>query len=72
MKEIEEAYLEYWKYVKDKVDTNGWTYSKEVPHLLDYYFEHNTKKEIEFEKSYIGKWRGTRWRPKSLNHLNNI
>ena len=59
----------YWKYVKDVIDKDGWVYSKEVNHLLDYYFEVNTGKEIEFEKMYKheGDWRGARWRPKSIS-----
>ena len=24
----------YWEYVKDVIDENGWIYSKEVPHLF--------------------------------------
>lgn len=64
--EIKEAYVQYWDTVKNFVDENGWVYSKESPHILDYYFEVNTGKSIEFQKSYEGKWRGTRWRPKEL------
>lgn len=73
MEEIEKAYGIYWKFVKDSVDKNGWTYSKDVSHILDAYYEHNTEKEIEFQKhyEYTGPWRGYRWRPKDLAHLNN-
>lgn len=68
MENIEEAYGEqYWPHVKEKVDEEGWTYSKDVPHLLDYYFEVNTQREIEFQKHYEGPWRGYRWRPKTLS-----
>jgi hypothetical protein len=66
---FEEHYLQYWDIVKDVVDENGWVYSKETPHLLDAYFESNTGKEIEFEKSYQDPWKGTRWRPKSLSNV---
>ena len=61
-------FLQYWDYVKDVIDDDGWVYSKEVPYLLDFYFESNTGKKIEFEKmyKYEGKWRGSRWRPKSI------
>ena len=58
----------YWEYVKDVIDENGWIYSKEVPHLLDSYFETNTNIKIDFEKSYEyeGSYRGYRWRPSSI------
>lgn len=62
-----QSYDQYWDIVKDSVDKDGWTYSKEVPHLTDYYFEGNTGKKIEFEKSYDGEWRGYRWRPIELS-----
>lgn len=60
--------FDYWDYVKDVIDDDGWIYSKEVPYLLDAYFESNTGEKIEFQKmyKYEGKWRGYRWRPKSL------
>ena len=65
MKEkFEKHFLQYWDYVKNVVDNDGWVYSKEVPHLLDYYFEVNTGKDIEFQKYYDGT--GSRWRPKSI------
>jgi hypothetical protein len=71
---FEVAYAQYWEIVKDNVDEDGWVYVKEVPHMLDAYFEHNTGKQIEFQKSF-GKsgenpnWltRGSRWRPIELN-----
>lgn len=66
MNDFSEHYGEYWKYVVSSVDEEGWTYSKDVPHLLDYYFEANTHKEIDFQKNYQGQWRGYRWRPKSI------
>lgn len=72
--EIQQAYGEYWIHVKDVVDNEGWTYTKDVTNMLDAYFEHNTGNEIEFQKSF-GKsgdnpnWltRGSRWRPKVLS-----
>lgn len=57
----------YWDIVKDIIDEDGWVYSKNSPHILDYYFSQNTGKEIEFQKSYDGEWKGTRWRPKELS-----
>lgn len=65
-------FLQYWEYVENVIDDDGWVYSKEVPYLLDAYFESNTNKEIEFEKSYDGEWRGYRWRPKTIKENNNI
>jgi hypothetical protein len=65
--DFESHFLQYWDYVKDVIDDDGWVYSKDVPYLLDAYFEHNTEKEIQFEKHYEGEWRGYRWRPKSIN-----
>ncbi len=59
---------QYWDMVKDVIDnTEGWIYSNDVPHILDYYFEANTGKEIEFQKIYDGEYRGYRWRPKSIS-----
>jgi hypothetical protein len=66
---IEAAYADYWNHVKDSVDEQGWAYNNELPHLIDYYFDRNTGKEIDFEKHYEGKWRGVRWRPKELAEL---
>lgn len=68
LRKFEPHFLQYWSYVKDLIGNDGWIYSKEVPYLLDYYFEQNTGKEIQFEKSYEyeGAWRGYRWRPKSI------
>ena len=60
-------FLQYWDMVKDVVDKDGWVYAKEVPFLLDAYFESNTEREIDFENHYEGEWRGYRWRPKSIN-----
>ena len=68
------AYAEYWDMVKDIIDEEGWVYTKEAPHMLDAYFEGNTGKPIEFQKSF-GKsgdnphWltRGSRWRPSELS-----
>lgn len=67
LEDIKQANTEqYWDLVKDVVDENGWTYSKEVVYLLDSYFEHNTDKSIEFEKRYPGPYRGYRWKPLEL------
>jgi len=68
------AYYQYWDMVKDIIDEEGWVYTKEAPHMLDYYFEHNTGESIEFQKSF-GKsgdnphWltKGSRWRPSELS-----
>lgn len=76
---IKKSYGEYYKYVENHVDEEGWTYVKDVAHLLDSYYEHNTGKDIEYQKSH-GKsgsnpnWetRGARWRPKEISeYLNN-
>lgn len=66
--DFEPHFLQYWDHVKNVVDEEGWVYSKEVPYLLDAYFEHNTGQTIEFQKmyEYTGSWRGSRWRPKSI------
>ena len=64
---IKTLYEQYWPYVEKSVDDAGWTYAKEVPYLLDTYFEANTGKPIEIQKSYEGEWRGYRWRPKELS-----
>lgn len=76
--EIEQSYGEYWDKVKDVVDSEGWVYSKEVVNMLDAYFEHNTGKDIEFQKSFGASgdnpnWltKGSRWRPKELSKLFN-
>jgi hypothetical protein len=69
IEQIEKAYDSYWDFVKNSVDEQGWAYSKDLPHILDYYFEANTGKAIDFEKSYEGEWRGSRWRPKELKYL---
>ena len=71
---FQSAYAEYWDMVKDIIDEEGWVYTKEASHLLDTYFEANTGKPIEFQKSF-GKsgdnphWltRGSRWRPIELS-----
>jgi hypothetical protein len=59
----------YWDYIKDVIDDEGWVYTKEVPHLLDAYFEMNTGTPIDFEKSYAGEWKGPRWRPKAISEM---
>ncbi len=71
---FQSAYAQYWDMVKDIIDEDGWVYTKEAPHLLDAYFEANTGKPIEFQKSF-GKsgdnpnWltRGSRWRPSEMS-----
>ena len=68
---IKEAYLHYWDKVKDSVDADGWVYVRELPHMLDFYFEQNTGCDIEYEKSYKdGHIRGPRWRPTSIGQNN--
>ena len=71
---FEAVYGQYWEMVKDSVDENGWVYTKEVPNMLDAYFEGNTGKPIEFQKSFGASgenphWltKGSRWRPKELS-----
>ena len=71
---FQSAYAQYWDMVKDIIDEEGWVYTKEAPHMLDAYFENNTGKSIEFQKSF-GKsgnnphWltKGSRWRPSELS-----
>lgn len=74
MEKIQTAYAQYWDQVKSFVDEDGWVYTKEVPHMLDFYFEANTGKKIEFQKSdgpsgdnphWLTK--GSRWRPIELS-----
>ena len=71
---FQSAYAQYWDMVKDVVDSDGWVYSKELPNILDAYFEGNTGKPIEFQKSFGPSgdnphWltKGSRWRPKELS-----
>lgn len=68
------AYGQYWDMVKNFVDEEGWVYTKEVPNMLDAYFEANTGNPIEFQKSFGASgdnphWltKGSRWRPKELS-----
>jgi hypothetical protein len=68
------AYEPYWDKVKDIIDEDGWVYTKEAPYMLDAYFEHNTGKPIEFQKSSGASgdnphWltKGSRWRPYELS-----
>ena len=71
---FQSAYAQYWDMVKDIIDEDGWIYTREAPYMLDAYFESNTGKSIEFQKSF-GKsgdnpnWltRGSRWRPSELS-----
>lgn len=72
---MEEHFKQYWDYVKDVVDENGWVHSKDVTYLLDAYFEANTNIKIQFEKHYDGDvtesgYRGYRWRPITLKKNN--
>ena len=72
-----EHYAQYWDMVKDIIDEDGWVYTKDAPHMLDAYFESNTGKPIDFQKSFSflsgdnPNWlsRGARWRPKSISLL---
>lgn len=66
---IQKAYGEYWDTVKNEVDENDWAYNNNLPHLIDCYFGGNIGKEIDFEKSYEGPWKGCRWRLKELSDL---
>ncbi len=68
---IESSYKNYWDKVKHAVDENGWAYNNELPHMIDGYFEMNTNEPIQYQKNYEGVWRGCRWRPKTLSHLND-
>lgn len=68
-----EYYGEFWDIVENLVDEEGWVYVKEVPHLLDAYFENSTGKDIEYQKSFGPSgdnphWltKGARWRPKEI------
>lgn len=72
---FESAYGIYWDKVKDFIDKDGWVYTKDVPNMLDSYYEHNTGNTIEFQKSFGASgdnphWltKGSRWRPKSLSN----
>lgn len=73
---IKESYGDFWDSVKHSADVNGWVYTKDLPNMLDFYFEANIKKEIEFQKSFGASGenenyltRGSRWRPKELSAL---
>lgn len=75
---FKECYAQYWETVKDFIDEDGWVYTKEVNHMLDFYFENNTGTPIEFQKSFGASgdnphWltRGSRWRPKILKEKLN-
>lgn len=68
-------FLDYWESVKNVIDEDGWVYTKDVPNMLDAYFENNTGKSIEFQKSFGPSgdnphWltKGSRWRPKSITN----
>lgn len=70
---FKEHYKEFWDKVKHSIDENGWVYCKDLPNIMDAYFEGNTGEEIEFQKSFgpsgeNENWltRGARWRPKSI------
>lgn len=67
---IKNAYEQYWEHVENHVDDEGWVYTRDVPHMLDAYFEHNTGKSIEFQKTFglsgdnpHFTTKGSRWRP---------
>ena len=67
---IKNAYEQYWEHVENHVDDEGWVYTIDVPHMLDAYFEHNTGKSIEFQKTFGPSGdnphfttKGSRWRP---------
>ena len=71
---FQSAYAQYWDMVKDIIDEEGWVYTKDAPHMLDAYFENNTGKTIEFQKSSVKSginpnWltKGSRWRPSELS-----
>lgn len=71
---FQKSYGEYFPMVEKHIDEEGWCYVREVKHLLDAYFEHNTGKEIEYQKSFGRSgdnphWmtRGARWRPKEIS-----
>lgn len=71
---FQSAYAQYWDMVKDIIDEEGWVYTKDASNMLDAYFESNTGKPIEFQKSFgkSGKnphWltKGSRWRPLELS-----
>lgn len=71
---IKKSYVDFWHKAESLVDEQGWIYTKEAPHLTDSYFEHNTGKEIEFQKSFgfsgtNPNWttKGSRWRPKEIS-----
>lgn len=75
---IKDSYKQYWEHVENHVDDEGWVYTKEVPHMLDAYFEHNTGDQIEFQKSFGPSgdnphWttKGSRWRPKAISQYFN-
>lgn len=68
------SYLDYFTHVEKHIDEEGWVYVKEVIHLLDVYFEGNTGKKIEYQKSFGRSgdnphWmtRGARWRPQEIS-----
>lgn len=72
--DFEEYYGKFWVNVKNSVDEDGWVYVKEIPHILDAYYESQTGQPIEFQKSFGASgenpnWetRGSRWRPKVIS-----
>jgi hypothetical protein len=58
------AYGQYWDMVKDFIDEDGWVYIKEVPNMLDFYFENNTGKPIEFQRSFGKSGNNPHWETK--------
>lgn len=74
IEKIQQAYSPYWEDIKDLIDSEGWVYVKDLPYLMDVYFQEKTEKEIEYQKSFglsgdNPHWltRGARWRPKELS-----
>lgn len=65
---IQEAYGRYWKYVEKFIDEEGWVECRNVPHMLDCYFEQNENKEIEFQKAGTSPSGYSRWRPAELTN----
>lgn len=69
---IQEAYGRYWKYVEGLVDEEGWTECRSVSHMLDYYYEQNENKKVEFQKAGSSPSGYSRWRPIELKEKQYI
>lgn len=65
---IQEAYGRYWEYVEAFVDEEGWVECRNVPFMLDCYFEINENKETEFQKGGASPSGHSRWRPAELSN----